>query len=107
MYFEARRAFWVLLPQKADPLFLYTLRPLDQTDRPRFWLSPNPRWVNPIFHSQLPVSHRCLDNINYVIAGISGYLFYFRVFSGISGITGYVRYFRVFLGLPIYTRGIF
>ena len=68
MCFEAKRAFWVLLPQKADPLFLYTLRPLGQTDRPRFWLSLNPRWVNPIFHFQLPVSHRRLDNIIYVIA---------------------------------------
>ena len=41
------------------------------------------------------------------VSGISGYLFYFRVFPGISGISGYVGYFRVFLGLPIYTRIIF
>ena len=29
-------------------------------------------------------------------SGISGYLFYSRVFSGISGIFGYFRAFRVF-----------
>ena len=48
--------------------------------------------------------------VSKIRSGISGYLFFFRVFpgiSGISGISGYVGYFRVFLGLPIYTRVIF
>ena len=45
--------------------------------------------------------------VTKIQSGISGYLFYFRVFPGISGIFGYVRYFRLFQGLPIYTRVIF
>ena len=45
--------------------------------------------------------------VSKIRSGISRYLFYFRVFPGISGISGYVGYFRVFLGLPIYTRVIF
>ena len=45
--------------------------------------------------------------VSQIRSGISGYLFYFWVFPGISGISGYVGYFRVFLGLPIHTRVIF
>ena len=35
--------------------------------------------------------------VSKIRSGISGYLFFFRVFPGISGISGYVGYFRVFL----------
>ena len=45
--------------------------------------------------------------VSKIRSGISGYLFFFRVFSGISGISGYVGYFRVSLGLRTRTRGIF
>ena len=45
--------------------------------------------------------------VSKIRSGISGYLFYFRVFPGISGISGFVGYFRVSLGLPTHTRGIF
>ena len=37
-------------------------------------------------------------------SGISGYLFYSRVFSGISGIFGYFRVFRVSTGINGYQR---
>ena len=44
--------------------------------------------------------------VSFLLPGISRYLFFFRVFPGISGISGYVGYFWVFLGLHIYPRVI-
>ena len=37
-------------------------------------------------------------------SGISGYLFYSRVFSGISGIFGYFGYLRVLMGINGYLQ---
>ena len=44
--------------------------------------------------------------VSKIWSGISGYLFFFRVFPGISGISGYFGYFRVcrvFLGISGFT----